>query len=161
HKHSLEKAFNGARKFAEKPTGWIAFIGSFGCGKTHLASAIANFRFDLGFSPLFIVVPDLLDHLRATFNPKSIIRYDKLFEGVKKSELLILDDLGTQSATPWAREKLYQLFNYRYQAKLPTVITSVDYMIDIDPRIRSRMMDTRLCTNFAITAPLYTKKKNR
>ncbi len=38
--------------------------------------------------------------------------------------LLILDDLGTESATAWAREKLYQLFNYRYNARLATVITS-------------------------------------
>ena len=41
-----------------------------------------------------------------------------------RRRLLVLDDLGTESASPWAQEKLYQLFNYRYNARLPTVITT-------------------------------------
>lgn len=69
--------------------------------------------------------------------------------------MLILDDLGTQSATPWAREKLYQLFNYRYNAELPTVITTAHVGDDLDPRIFSRMQDQRLCRIFIITAPAY------
>ncbi|MHB1384000.1 MAG: ATP-binding protein, partial [Bellilinea sp.] len=66
-----------------------------------------------------------------------------------------LDDLGTQSATPWAREKLYQLLNHRYNAKLPTVITTAQRLDEIDPRVRSRMLDKRLCIIYAITAPAY------
>ncbi len=56
-----------------------------------------------------MVVPDLLDHLRATFSPSSTVSLDRRFEEVRTTPLLILDDLGTQSATPWAREKLYQI----------------------------------------------------
>ncbi len=87
---------------------------TFGCGKTHLGAAIANYRASEGFSPMFIVVPDLLDHLRSTFNPSSETSYDRRFEEVRSAPLLVLDDLGTQAATPWVKEKLYQLFNYRY-----------------------------------------------
>jgi DNA replication protein DnaC len=57
--------------------------------------------------------------------------------------------------TPWVREKLYQLFNYRYIAELPTVITTADTLEEMDARIRSRMLDTRLCSIYAITAPAY------
>jgi len=53
------------------------------------------------------------------------------------------------------REKLYQLFNYRYNAELPTVITTAETLEEIDARIRSRMLDARLCTIYAITAPAY------
>ncbi len=107
------------------------------------------------FPPLFIVVPDLLDHLRATFNPKSTVSYDHRFEEVRTTPLLILDDLGTQSMTPWVREKLYQLFNYRYNAELPTVITTANSLDEIDPRLVSRMLDTRLCAIYGITVPSY------
>jgi len=109
----------------------------------------------MGEEPIFVVVPDLLDHLRATFSPTSSTSYDRRFEEVRSAPLLILDDLGTQSATPWAREKLYQLLNYRYNAKLPTVITTAQRLDEIDARIRSRMQDKRLCTIYAITAPPY------
>ncbi len=152
---SLEKAFKIAREFAEHPQGWLVFSGTYGCGKTHLAAAIANFRKDLGLPQRFEVVPDLLDHLRATFNPESSISYDRRFKDIRNSPLLILDDLGTQSTTPWAREKLYQLFNYRYNAELPTVITTADTLDEIDARLRSRMLDRRICTIYGITAPAY------
>ena len=158
---SLKTSFNAARKFAEKSKGWIVFSGPHGSGKTHLAAAIANFALDMGKTPLFIMVPDLLDHLRATFNPNSPISYDRRFEEIRNSELLILDDLGTQSATPWAREKLFQLFNHRYNAQLPTVITTADLVEDVESRISSRMLDTRFCSIYGITAPGYTGLNNK
>ncbi|HSM23362.1 MAG TPA: ATP-binding protein [Anaerolineaceae bacterium] len=154
---SLEAAFDAANKFAEDPRGWLVFFGNYGCGKTHLAAAIGNYRLAFGEEPIFVVVPDFLDHLRATFNPTSNTSYDHLFEQVRTATLLILDDLGTQSATPWAREKLYQIFNYRYNAKLPTVITTANELEDMDPRIRSRMLDARLCSMHLILAPAYIR----
>lgn len=158
---SLEKAFQAARKFAETPQGWLVFTGPYGCGKTHLAAAIANFRNDLGSPPIFEMVPDLLDHLRATFSPNSTVRFDRRFDEMRTAQMLILDDLGSQSMTPWVREKLYQLFNYRYNAELPTVITSADTLEEMDPRLRSRMLDKRLCYVFAITVPSYRGTRPR
>jgi DNA replication protein DnaC len=152
---SLERAFEAARVFAEAPRGWLVLNGPYGSGKTHLAAAIANYRASQGHPVMFVVVPDLLDHLRATFNPSSSVRYDRRFEEVRAAGLLVLDDLGTQATTPWVREKLYQLFNHRYNAGLPTVITTADPLDDIDPRLRTRMLDSRLCTIHAITAPAF------
>jgi DNA replication protein DnaC len=86
----------------------------------------------------------LLDHLRSTFGPSSDIAYDKRFEMVRDVGLLVLDDLGTENTTPWAREKLYQIINHRYNNRLPTVITSNRKPEDIEPRIYSRMADYTL-----------------
>ncbi|MEL7589706.1 MAG: ATP-binding protein [Anaerolineaceae bacterium] len=152
---NLEKVFRAAQEFAEHPHGWLVMTGTYGCGKTHLAAAVGNYRKGMGDSPVFVVVPDLLDHLRATFSPTSSTSYDDLFNRVKSAPILILDDLGTQSATPWAREKLYQIFNERYNAKLPTVITMSSNLEDLDARIRSRMLDTRVCRIYEIIAPSY------
>jgi DNA replication protein DnaC len=152
---SLEAAYNAAKKFAENPGGWIVFIGPYGCGKTHLAAAIANEYAETHLPPLFVVVPDLLDYLRASFSPNSTTSLDRRFDEVRTTPLLILDDLGTQSATPWAREKLFQLFNYRYNAELATVITTVNFKEELDPRLRSRMEDSRLCSLYPITVSAY------
>ena len=152
----LKEAFETARDYAESPRGWLLFTGPFGCGKTHLAAAIGNYQASMGFPPLMVSVPDLLDHLRATFSPNSTVSLDRRFEEVRKSRMLILDDLGTQSATPWAREKLYQLFNYRYNAELPTVITTSSKTDELDPRLYSRMQDERLCKIVVIPVPSFT-----
>jgi len=154
--NSLERAFNHAQQFARSLEGWLVLQGRYGSGKTHLAAAIANYRAGKGLPPLFVMVPDLLDHLRSTFNPESTVSYDRRFNEIKTAPLLVLDDLGTQSMTPWVKEKLYQLFNYRYNAGLATVITTADTLSEIDPRIRSRMLDRRLCRILVITAPPYT-----
>jgi DNA replication protein DnaC len=151
----LESAFLAAQKYAEKPKGWLVLQGGFACGKTHLAASIANYRSAEGVPPLFIMVPDLMDHLRATFSPDSTVSYDRRFDEIKTTPLLVLDDLGTESMTPWVREKLYQIFNYRYNADLPTIITTTDKLSEIDPRIRSRILDRRICRVYAITAPPY------
>jgi DNA replication protein DnaC len=155
-RENLRRALDRAHSFAENPSGWLVLSGQFGCGKTHLAAAIANYQ--LAHSrplPMFVVVPDMLDHLRATFSPTSSTTLDGLFEQVKAAGLLVLDDLGTESATPWAREKLFQLLNHRYAARLATVITTTDKIDAIEPRLQSRMLDASRCTFFLIEAPSY------
>ena len=158
---SLQKALKAAHLYAEKPRGWLVLMGGYGSGKTHLAAAIANYRAGLGDPPLFVMVPDLLDHLRATFSPNSAVAFDRRFDEIRTAPLLVLDDLGTQSMTPWVREKLYQLFNYRYNRELPTVITTSDSLDEMDARIRSRLLDGRLCSIHAITVPSYHGQRGK
>jgi DNA replication protein DnaC len=153
--HNLRYAYETARAYAEEPQGWLVLLGGYGCGKTHLAAAIANEQLARGHAVLFVVVPDLLDHLRSTFSPHSAITYDRRFDNVRNAALLVLDDLGTQTSTEWAREKLFQIFNHRYNLRLPTVVTSNCKLEAIDVRIRSRLMDPDLVQVYHITAPDY------
>ncbi len=151
-RYNLRRAFDKARLYAEHPEGWLVLTGTYGCGKTHLAVAIAQAVLRRGEAALFVVVPDLLDHLRAAFGPSSETSFDERFETVRQSPLLILDDFGAQSATPWAKEKLFQLLNHRYMAHLPTVITTNLRLTEIEPRLRSRLGDPDISTVVPITA---------
>jgi len=125
---------------------WLFLYGTVGTGKTRLAAAIGNRRINQGEPAVFMVVPELLDHLRAAYSPNSEIGYDELFESLKNTPLLILDELGMDTATPWAREKLYQLINHRYNSRLPTVITMNMGAEPIDERLWSRINDKNLTT---------------
>jgi DNA replication protein DnaC len=155
----LQRAIKAAHAFAERPRGWLVFLGGYGAGKSHLAAAIANYRAGLGDPPLFVMVPDLLDHLRATFNPNSAVRFDHRFDEVRTTPLLVLDDLGSQAMSPWVREKVYQIINYRYNRELPTVITSAEALEQMDARIQSRLLDERLVSVHGITVPPYHARK--
>jgi DNA replication protein DnaC len=154
-RESLENAYRLALDYAKSPESWLVFQGVTGCGKTHLAAAIVNYRYQSGKPALFVVVPEFLDHLRSTFSPESRVSYDQLFESVKTTPLLVLDDFGEQATTPWAQEKLYQVINYRYNAQLPTVITTRCSLSDIESRISSRFVDPKLSTPFNIDVPDY------
>src|SRR6266702_2997622 len=105
---TVYEAYQVALDYARDPQGWFVLIGKNGCGKTHLAAAIANRCLARGSLVLFSTVIDLLEHLRATFVPTSTEIYDQLFAKMREAELLVLDDLGAQQSSPWANEKLFQ-----------------------------------------------------
>lgn len=151
----LATVWKQCRAYVAEPKGWLLLTGSYGTGKTHLAAAIANGRLEAGHPAVFIVLPDLLDYLRSTFNPASNVSYDTVFEEVRSARMLILDDFGTQNGTPWVQEKLYQLLNHRYVARYPTVITTNQRLTEIDQRLRSRFEDTHLVTRFDLQFPDY------
>ncbi len=142
----LALAFSKSYEFAQEPSGWLVLAGPSGIGKTHLAAAIGNYRRQFMEHPIFVTASDLLDHLRATFSPTSTTTYDAVFEQVRSTPLLILNYLDTMNATPWSKEKMYQILNYRYQAQLPTVITLLKPVKEVDPNIRSRLVDSYFCT---------------
>jgi DNA replication protein DnaC len=142
---SVQEAYQEAWRFAQSPDGWFVLIGPNGCGKTHLAAAIANQNLSDGAVVLFTVVPELLAHLRATFSPTSTEPYDQRFAKMREAELLVLDDLGSHQSSPWANEKLFQLLNYRYNSGYPTVITANKQgLMGLDERILSRLNDNAL-----------------
>jgi DNA replication protein DnaC len=158
-RQSLEGVYRVAKSFAERPEGWLVLMGENGVGKTHLAAAIAHACRERGIEVRFLDVPDLLEHLRRTFRPDSNVSYDDLFEEVKQVPLLVLDDLGAQTTSPWAREKLYQIINYRYNARLPLVVTTnlgLQELEKAEPRIASRLADARFSVPFLIAAPSFT-----
>lgn len=152
---SLTMARGTVESYAKDMQGWLLLQGAFGTGKTHLAAAVGNERLRYGDVVIFITTPDLLDHLRGTYAPGSSIAYDELFDRVRNAELLILDDIGTENPSEWAREKLFQILNHRYTHRLPTVITTNIPVEDLDPRIASRMMDNNVIRRAIINAPDY------
>jgi DNA replication protein DnaC len=160
---NMDAAYRLAFDFAKNPDGWLVFMGETGCGKTHLASAIVNYRYEVGKPALFVVVPDFLDHLRSAFSPDSKVSYDQIFESVKTVPLLVLDDFGEQSSNTWVKEKLYQLINFRYNNRLPTVITTRysldDIMEKVDDSISSRLIDRQISVTFFIMAPDYRNER--
>lgn len=138
-KSQFRKAYDVARVYANDPRGWLTFTGPNGAGKTHLAAAIANHCVDSSRIVFFSHAPDLLDHLRSSFGPASEVSYSDLFEQVRSTPLLVLDGLGSQSATPWAEEKLRQIINHRFNAELPTIVTTAVPLNALDPYIATRL----------------------
>ena len=163
-RESLDRVMHTAQTFAVEPEGWLLLSGPRGCGKTHLAVAIAGERLKQGSQVFFAFVPTLLDHLRATFSPDSPVGYDELFEQINSVPLLVLDDLGAESSTTWAEEKLYQIVVHRHEVRLPTVITTastLDELEDTKSRIASRLVDGMVVDWQPITAPNYRDQRRR
>src|SRR5512135_743772 len=157
--NSLQMALNQAKHYAETLEGWLFLQGGSGCGKTHLAAAAANYAVAMGVPTLFLTVPDLLDALRFAYDSEDTT-FEERFDEIRNAKLLVLDDFGTQNATGWAQEKLFQIINYRYINRLPLVVTSNLAIDEIEGRIRSRLQDPALVTLARILAPDYRNPKD-
>ncbi|MFN8639846.1 MAG: ATP-binding protein [Dehalococcoidia bacterium] len=99
-----EQAVAVAERYAEEPEGWLVLTGVPGCGKTHLAAAIATRAIERGIPALFFGVADLLDQLRASYGEDAELPHERLLEQLRNAPLVILDDLDAFAETAWARE---------------------------------------------------------
>ena len=121
----LRLALGTAKDFAKRDTKslpWLYIQGGTGVGKTHIAVAIAKESMSEGTSVAYWKLPDFFDLLRQTYSIRDHTAFSSLFDTVRNSELLILDDFGSHRLTDWSVEKLYQLISYRHERRMRTVV---------------------------------------
>lgn len=172
HREGAVKALQAAKNFVfeckQNPHSLgVLFTGPVGSGKTFLAAAIANELMKAQLKVLFIVVPDLLDELKASY--KSNVNELDLLDTARTIPILILDDLGVHNYTDWTRNRLYSIINYRMNEQLPTVITSnltLDEMEDyIGMRTTSRIIQStrifRLTVEKDIRHQMYYQREGK
>ncbi|OPX88739.1 MAG: DNA replication protein DnaC [Pelotomaculum sp. PtaB.Bin104] len=141
-KLAYQAAGNFVAKFMQDPnTDGLLFSGQVGSGKTFLACSIANALLKKGKVVLFVVVPDLLDQIRSTYNSVhyngEYTEYD-LVDTARQVPLLILDDLGAHNYTEWSRNKIYSIINYRLNHRLPIIVTTNITPEDLDEYLGER-----------------------
>jgi DNA replication protein DnaC len=94
--------------------------GNVGCGKTHLALAVALHGIEHGKSALFYSLPELLDKIR-----KEVINGSTdLLDRAKVVDILVIDDCGTQRFKDFGDETIFKIVDARYNNKLQTIITT-------------------------------------
>ena len=155
---SLASAKAYVQRWTLNPSGWLGLYGTYGVGKTHLAVAAAIERDDRGDDVFFCTIPDLLDHMRGSPDRDNWLRQFDLLERLKAVDILILDEMKARSGGATAEDKLFQVINYRYEERLPTIITSA-YMVEeiakIRPEVASRLQDRLVVEELLIDAPDY------
>ena len=96
----------------------LLLYGQCGTGKTYAACEVANALIDKGYSVLVTNFARVLNELQATYEKQDYI------DSLNDNSLLILDDLGIERDTPFAREQVYNVIDARYRAGLPMIITT-------------------------------------
>lgn len=103
----------------------LYLCGNFGSGKSYLISAMLNELAKDNIKSAIIFWPEFLNDLKSSFNSPIKTEFKTKYEKVKKAPILLIDDIGAESVTPWARDEiLCPILQYRMDEKLPTFFTS-------------------------------------
>lgn len=93
--------------------------GDVGTGKTYAASCIANRVMESGYSCIPTSISRLVQASQAMDYKKQ-----EYLERVNLSDLLLLDDLGTERESSYMEEQLFNIIDSRYRSGKPLIITT-------------------------------------
>lgn len=112
---------NYAEKF-RKNSESLLMKGATGLGKTHLSLAIANEVIKKGFGVIYASAPSLMTRLEKSYFSNS--DDDSALNMLIESDLLIIDDLGTEIHGQFSVSLLYNIFNSRMLSNKPIIINT-------------------------------------
>ncbi len=95
--------------------------GSFGSGKSFILASLLNELARKKVKTTIIYFPEMLRNLKESFYDDFDVKMDLL----KKTDILLIDDIGAETVTPWSRDEILgTILQYRMDSKLPTLFTS-------------------------------------
>lgn len=123
----------------------IMFLGTPGCGKTHLSLAIANKLLnEQGVGCLYMPYRETMTELKQLNMSLDKKKYDEMMYKLTTARLLIIDDLYKGSVTEADLNYIFQIINQRYLNQLPFICSSEKRVSDIlgyDEAIGSRLIE--------------------
>ena len=126
-----------------------------GNGKTHLAIGIMNAVWEehhiIG---MFVSAVELLERFQATFGAgESAETTSDVLDDLRRTPLLVLDDLGAEKPTEWTKSRVYSVVNYRSANRLPLIVTTNRDLTEFDGPIADRLADEQVSHVLTIRGP--------
>ena len=120
-KRVYESAVSYARTFSTASES-LLFMGATGLGKTLLSGCIARAVADRGYSVCYVSAGKLFSDFETE---KFRLKEDGALTGeYLQTDLLIIDDLGTEMTTQFTVSALYQIVNGRLLSGKPTIVST-------------------------------------
>lgn len=132
---------------SEKENGMGLYIHSNtkGSGKTRMAASIANELIEkYGCVVKFSTSTKIISEIKKTYDHNfDSVTESQLMEDLAMTDVLVIDDFGTENVTPWVKDKFYQIINQRYVNRDVMIFTSNESLktLSYDDRIRSRIKE--------------------
>ena len=116
---NVMEAVNAVRELSRNGYGWVTLWGDFGVAKSLILRVAVAEKLRDGRMAAFVSMTEILDDLRASYDKEqpdgeATARLAKW----KNIPFLAVDEVDKINQTPWAKEKQFEIFNYRYQTAI-------------------------------------------
>ncbi len=150
----LVNAKDYVRRF-DTERGNILIYGSTGLGKTFISNCIAKELLDSAHSVLYLSANELFEQIlsRYIMSKEKINALAEVYEYIYNSDLLIIDDLGTEVINSFVRSQLFEIINKRALSRHSTIITTNLSLDELEDRYTERVM-SRIAKDY-ILFPLF------
>ncbi|WP_167627549.1 DnaA ATPase domain-containing protein [Peptoniphilus vaginalis] len=101
----------------------LLIYGKPGTGKSFLSFCIANYLLDNGIKVIACSISTILEKIReySSFGDNKMTVFNN---ELKKADLLIIDDLGSENSSEWVNSKIYEVIDLRYRSEKPLIVTT-------------------------------------
>lgn len=128
----------------------ILFYGDTGVGKTFLSNCIAKELLDTSHSVIYLTAIELFKIFeKEDFNRKESSELPFESNYILDCDLLIIDDLGTETGTAYTNSRLFYIINERILRRKSVIISTNLNGADIDNRYSERI-SSRLASSYKI-----------
>jgi DNA replication protein DnaC len=125
----------------------LLFYGTVGTGKSFLSGCVAKELLDKGHSIVYFSAEQLFRSISALYyDHEHNAEREALFDTLHESDLLIIDDLGTEFSNEFTKSQLFSIFNQRITNRRPLVISTNLTLEDIRKIYSDRFL-SRLAEN--------------
>lgn len=130
----------------------LLFYGPVGTGKTFLSNCIAKELLDSGHSVIYFTAFQFFERFSVSSSGEAT-EFIQRHEALLDSDLLILDDIGTEMANTFTVSKLFQILNERALRRKSTIISTnlspKDFRDIYSERLFSRITSSYTLVKFA------------
>lgn len=140
--HAIETVI----EHVQRRRGMVTLTGKPGLGKTALLICAVNAARDANVPAVYTTVTDLLDYLKAAYNPNHTgPTFDSRWDLLIRCEVLALDELDEFNTTPWAMERFLRLIDERWRRMDQglTLMATNSRVNALPDKVASRMRDAR------------------
>jgi len=119
----------------------MVFLGTYGGGKTHLATAMVKHKLYYRYDAWYYTLSELFRDYRSSFQNDPEMNERKFFKRIKTTDLLVIDEINIRSDSEAENRFIQEIVDVRYSEQLQTIFIANMSLDEFSELMGERLVD--------------------